>query len=185
MPWKVSTTMEQKIEFICEWRTAKYTITELCKSFKISRPTAYKLISRFENQGYQGLKEQSTAPGKHPNATNENIVDSIVKLKKKYKLWGAKKIRELLFKKLSSEEVPSVVTVHNILKRNGFVCPQKRMRRVKPVFPIFDPESCNEVWSADYKGKFLMGNKIYCHPLTIADSRSRFLFSAKGHYKKT
>nr|WP_052304012.1 integrase core domain-containing protein [Cellulophaga algicola] len=29
-----------------------------------------------------------------------------------------------------------------------------------------------------------MGNKIYCHPLTIADSKSRFLFSAKGHYKE-
>ena len=57
MPWKTTTTMEQKIEFICEWRTGKYTITELCKSFEISRPTAYKLIDRFENQGYQGLKE--------------------------------------------------------------------------------------------------------------------------------
>lgn len=29
-----------------------------------------------------------------------------------------------------------------------------------------------------------MGNKIYCHPLTIADSKSRFLFTAKGHYKE-
>ncbi len=51
MPWKETTTMEQKIEFICEWRTGKYTITELCKNFEISRPTAYKLINRFENQG--------------------------------------------------------------------------------------------------------------------------------------
>jgi len=184
MPWKVTTRMEQKIEFICEWRTGKYTITELCKSFEISRPTAYKLISRFENQGFEGLKERSRTPGKHPNATKENIVESILKLKKKYKLWGAKKIRELLFKEFAAQEVPSVVTVHNILKKNGLVCPQKRMRRVKPVHPIFDPKSCNEVWSADYKGKFLMGNKIYCHPLTIADSRSRFLFTAKGHYKE-
>ncbi|MBQ0734313.1 helix-turn-helix domain-containing protein, partial [Aquimarina celericrescens] len=51
--------MEQKIEFICEWRTGKYTITELCRNFEISRPTAYKLIDRFENQGFEGLKEQS------------------------------------------------------------------------------------------------------------------------------
>lgn len=27
-----------------------------------------------------------------------------------------------------------------------------------------------------------MGNKIYCHSLTIADSKSRFLLTAKGHY---
>ena len=184
MPWKETTTMEQKIEFICEWRTGKYTITELCKSFEISRPTAYKLINRFENEGFEGLREHSRAPIKHPNATKENIVKSILKLKAKYKYWGAKKIRELLFKDFTKQEVPSVVTVHNILKKNGLVCPQKRMRRVKPVFPIFDPKECNEVWSADYKGKFLMGNKIYCHPLTIADSKSRFIFTAKGHYKE-
>ena len=30
-----------------------------------------------------------------------------------------------------------------------------------------------------------MGNKIYCHPLTIADSKSRFLFTAKGHYHES
>jgi len=184
MPWKTTTTMEQKIEFICEWRTGKYTITELCRSFEISRPTAYKLISRFEQQGFEGLKKQSRAPSNHPNATKENIVESILDLKAQYKFWGAKKIRELLFKEFTKQEVPSVVTVHNILKKNGLVCPQKRMRRVKPTNPIFDPRSCNEVWSADYKGKFLMGNKIYCHPLTIADSKSRFLFTAKGHYKE-
>ncbi len=185
MPWKTTTTMEQKIEFICEWRTGKYTITELCKSFGISRPTAYKLIDRFENQGYEGLKELSRKPGKHPNTTDEKIVKSILRLKEKHKLWGAKKIRVLMFKEFPKDQIPSVVTVHNILRKNGLVSPQKRMRRVKPVYPIFDPKSCNEVWSADYKGKFLMGNKIYCHPLTIADSKSRFLFTAKGHYKET
>ena len=182
MPWKETTTMEQKIEFICEWRTGKYTITELCKSFEISRPTAYKLINRFEKQGYEGLREQSRNPRNHPNETKENIVEGILKLKRKYPRWGAKKIKKLLFNDFTKEEVPSVVTVHNILKKNGFVCPQKRLRRVTPVYPVFDPKECNEVWSADYKGKFLMGNKIYCHPLTIADSKSRFLFTAKGHY---
>ncbi|WP_299257939.1 helix-turn-helix domain-containing protein [uncultured Aquimarina sp.] len=57
MPWKSTTTMEQKIEFICEWCAGKYTITELFRSFEISRPTAYKLISRFEKQGFEGLKK--------------------------------------------------------------------------------------------------------------------------------
>jgi len=185
MPWKETTTMEQKIEFICEWRTGKYSLTELCNNFGISRPTAYKLIDRFEQQGYEGLREQSRTPRTHPNATKEEIVKNILKLKEKHSLWGAKKIERLLFNDFTRDEIPSVVTIHNILKRNGLVCPQKRFRRVKPLYPIFDPQECNEVWSADYKGKFLMGNKIYCHPLTISDSRSRFLLTAKGHYKET
>lgn len=41
MPWKVTTIMEQKIEFICECRTGKYTITELCANFEISRPAPF------------------------------------------------------------------------------------------------------------------------------------------------
>ena len=184
MPWKETTTMEQKVEFICEWLTQKYTITELCYQFDISRPTAYKMIHRFESAGIEGLKEIGTAPKNHPNQTSEKVEHQIIKLKEKYPRWGAKKIRVLLFNVCNKKDIPSVMTVHNILSRNGFVKPQKRLRRVKAVYPIFDPKECNEVWSADYKGKFLMGNKIYCHPLTIADSKSRYLFSAKGHYNE-
>jgi len=184
MPWKDTTTMDQKVEFICEWRTGKYTITELCKNFGISRPTAYRVIDRFEKQGYEGLREQSRTPRKHPNETSQEVIEKILKFKGKHKRWGAKKIRILLFNDFTEADIPSVVTVHNILKKNGLVCPQKRLRRVKPTYPIFDPKECNEVWSADYKGKFLMGNKKYCHPLTIADSKSRFLFAAKGHYNE-
>jgi len=182
MAWKNCTTMEQKIEFICEWLTEKYTITELCHAFEISRPTAYRLIGRYEKLGIEGLRNQSKTPLNHPNRTSGYVEKKILLLKEKYKRWGAKKIHKLLFNHCSVKDIPSVVTVHNILSKNGLVCPQKRLRRVKPVYPIFDPQQCNEVWSADYKGKFLMGNKKYCHPLTIADSKSRFVFSAKAHY---
>lgn len=56
---------------------------------------------------------------------------------------------------------------------------EKRYKR-EPKKPIFDPLKPNEVWSADFKGKFLMGNKIYCYPLTVIGSYSRYvLFTAK------
>ena len=184
MPWKDTTTMEQKVEFICEWLSHKYTITELCKGFEISRPTAYKLIRRYEEFGIEGLLEKTTAPKNHPNKTDDQVIKKILSLKEKHSRWGAKKIRILLFNYFTQDKIPSVVTVHNYLADHGLVCPQRRIRRVKPIFPIFDPKQCNEVWSADYKGKFKMGNMKYCHPLTIADSKSRFLFTAKAHYSE-
>ena len=184
MPWKETTTMEQKVEFICEWLTEKYTITELCNAFEISRPTGYRLIHCYEKLWIEGLLDQSKAPRNHPNRTKDEVEKRILHLKEKHPRWGAKKIHKLLFNDFTADHIPSVVTVHNILSRHGLVCPQKRLRRVKPVFPIFDPQQCNEVWSADYKGKFLMGNKKYCHPLTIADSRSRYVFTAKAHYRE-
>lgn len=181
MPWKEFTTMEQKVEFICEWNSQKYSITELCRAFNISRPTAYKLIHRYEKLGLNGLRNDSKAPSNHPNKTEQIVVDKILKLKAKHKNWGAKKLQVLLLNDFTENQIPSITTVHNILLRNGLVRPQKRLRRIKPTYPIFDPQKCNEVWSADYKGKFKMGNMKYCHPLTIADSRSRYLFAAKAH----
>lgn len=184
MPWKETTTMEQKVEFICEWLSDKYTISELCRAFEISRPTAYRLIGNYETKGIEGLLERSKAPRNHPNRTDQKIVDKILELKGSHKRWGAKKLHRLLYNVFASQEIPTILTVHNILRRHGLVCPQKRLRRVKPVYPIFDPKECNEVWSADYKGKFKMGDQNYCHPLTIADSKSRFLFTAKAHYRE-
>ncbi len=77
MPWKETTTMEQKVEFICEWRTQKYSITELCKSFNISRPTDYKLIKRFEKDGIEGLVEKSSGHQNHPFKTKDVIEKNI------------------------------------------------------------------------------------------------------------
>ena len=38
------------------------------------------------------------------------------------------------------------------------------------------------MWSADFKGKFRLRNGIYCYPLTITDSYSRYIFAAQGMY---
>ena len=78
MAWKVKTKMEQKVEFIYEWLTQQYSITELCRSFEISRPTAYKLISRYERMGISGLVELKKAPINHPNRTKEKVEESIL-----------------------------------------------------------------------------------------------------------
>jgi hypothetical protein len=50
-----------------------------------------------------------------------------------------------LFNDFTTEEIPSVVTIHNILNKNGFVCAKKRLRRVKPVHPIFNQKESAEV----------------------------------------
>jgi putative transposase len=42
----------------------------------------------------------------------------------------------------------------------------------KPTSQVLAP---NDVWSADVKGHFTMGNGLYCDPLTVADGYSRLL----------
>jgi transposase InsO family protein len=182
MPWKETTMMEQKIEFINEWRSGNYTLSELCRQFEISRPTAYKFIHRYEEEGVAGLEEKQRAPHDHPNRTPEEIEEKVIKLRKQHPRWGGEKIWKLLHRDLDKNIIPCVSTVNRIIKRNGLIIERKRRPRVKPVYPIFNPQACNEVWSADFKGKFRLGNTRYCYPLTIADSYSRYVFAAKGLY---
>ncbi len=33
----------------------------------------------------------------------------------------------------------------------------------------------NDLWCADFKGEFKLGNGRYCYPLTVTDHASRFL----------
>ena len=182
MPWKETTMMDEKLEFINEWKSGNFSFSELCREFDISRPTGYKYIKRFQEHGFDGLFEQSRRPRGHPRQTPSQIEDRIVDLRKKHPRWGGEKIWKLLHKDFNEREIPCISTVNRIIKRNGLIISRKRRPRVKPVYPIFNPKSCNEVWSADFKGKFKMGNGEYCYPLTIADSYSRFVFTAKGLY---
>lgn len=184
MPWKNASTMDQKVEFINEFNSGLYTLSELCRAFEISRPTAYLLISRYQNLGLKGLELQPRAPYSHPNRTSQEVEDKIIQLRKAHRTWGARKIHKLLQQDFPLEMIPSTVTVNNIMNRNGLILPRRKLRRVTPQYPIFDPDQPNQIWSADYKGKFKMGNGTYCHPFTVADSKSRFLFSAKAHHRE-
>jgi transposase-like protein len=174
MPWKETTMMEQKLEFINEWRSGNFNISELCRQFDISPPTAYKYLKRYEKEGLEGLKEKERTPHSHPRQTGEAIENQIVAHRKEHPRWSGEKIWKLLHKDFSEEEIPCVSTVNRIIKRYGLIRERRRRPRVKPVYPIFNPQGCNGVWSADFKGKFRMGNKLYCHPLTIAEAYSRY-----------
>ena len=180
MPWKEMSVMEQKEEFILLWKTEENTITSMAEMFDISRTTAHKYIERFENYGLPGLLELSRAPRHVPNKTPDRIEEEIIALRKKHPRWGAAKLLILLEDEFPNLDLPKISTVNLILKRNGLVKERKKRQKVEPKHPIFDPLKPNEVWSADFKGKFRMGNKIYCYPLTVADSFSRYVFTAKG-----
>ncbi|WP_390892448.1 helix-turn-helix domain-containing protein [Neisseria bacilliformis] len=55
------------------WLTRRYTKTELCRQFNISRPTADKWIKRHQQVGFDGLAELSRRPKHSPNATPQWI----------------------------------------------------------------------------------------------------------------
>ena len=186
MPWKEESMLSQKQKFIACFESHQFTKSQLCRDFGISRPTGDAIIERYQNEGWEAIGNKSRAPYRHLNQTPERIEEAIIKKREKYPRWGARKIRELLFRDESvpNEQIPSEVTVNHILKKNGMIVSRKRgRRRLENQYPYFDPTEPNQIWSTDFKGKFRMGNQEYCHPLTIADSYSRYLFAVKALIK--
>jgi transposase len=162
--------MEEKEEFILHFKSGKYTVSALAQMFEISRPTAYKFIHRYESAGLPGLLELSRRPRRNPNKTPDRIEQEIIRLRDRHPRWGAPKLAVLLEDRFPGIALPAVSTISAILKRQGLVKDRRRRKRVEPSYPIFDPLVPNEVWSADFKGKFRMGNKKYCqHRTKIAD----------------
>lgn len=75
---------------------------------------------------------------------------------------------------------PAISTIHAVLDRHGLVT-RKRLRRYKAQgTELFDAKRPNQLWCADYKGEFMLGNKQYCYPLTITDYCSRYLLACDG-----
>jgi transposase InsO family protein len=181
MPWKETCAMDQKVQLIGDWLSEEYSITDLSEIYGVSRPTVYKWIERYEMEGMDGLKEQSRAPGSHPNATAPEIVERIVAAKLARQRWGPKKVITRLRAQYPEERWPAASTAGEILKREGLVKERKRKRRTPPYTqPLEGCGKPNQVWSADYKGQFRMGDGRLCYPLTITDNSSRYLLECRG-----
>jgi predicted AAA+ superfamily ATPase len=43
MPWKETSPMDQKIQFIADFSKKRFSFTELCERYEISRKTGYKM----------------------------------------------------------------------------------------------------------------------------------------------
>jgi len=175
------TVVDHRKEFILHWKTEQQSFSSLCNDFGISRPTGYKWVERYTTDGMENLQDRDPSPHEIPNKTPPKIEEAIVEIRKKHKLFGPKKIRKLMEETEGVySQIPAHSTISLILKRNGLIKERKKRKHVEPQKPIFDPDGCNQVWSADYKGKFKMGNGRYCYPLTICDSYSRMILAIKG-----
>jgi transposase InsO family protein len=174
------TIMDQKKEFILNWKSNQTSFSQLCRDFQISRMSGYKYLNRYMEEGMEGLEERSRAPHNIPHKTPQPIENRIIELRKKHPRWGAKKLRQLLINEEIYLTIPATSTIGAILKRNGLIPERKKRKHVTPRKPIFDPGEPNEIWSADFKGHFKLGDKSTCYPLTICDSYSRYILAIKG-----
>src|ERR1700687_2724582 len=175
MPWKESSVMEERLRFVARLLDGE-AMTEVCRDFGISRKTGYKIFERYKEHGLEALTDRSRRPVRYANPLPEQIESVSVAPKRDKPHWGARKIRELLVRRLDGDiRIPAKSTIHAVLHRHGLVKAIRRRRQRATGTPLSAGIAPNDLWCADFKGEFKLGNGHYCYPLTVTDHASRFL----------
>src|ERR1700692_4796709 len=102
MPWKASSVMEERLRFVAHVLDRE-AMTDVCREFGISRKTGYKIFDRYKEHGLEALTDRSRRPGGYGQQMAEQIEGLIVRLKAEKPHWGARKIRELLVRRLDGD----------------------------------------------------------------------------------
>ena len=169
MPWKARSKAMLREEFIKEVLSKKGTKSELCRKYGISRPTGDKWIERYLKG--ESLDDKSKAPFKTANKISADMEQQIVAYRTNYPAIGAVKIRRMMLDE-GCRDLPSASTFNNVFKRNGLIDKQESMNSTP--YQHFEKDEPNDMWQADFKGHFAMGNGERCHPLNIIDDCTRF-----------
>ena len=168
--------MEERLRLVARLLDGK-GMSEVCRSFGISRKTGYKIYNRYKQHGLEALSDRSRRPVCYAKLLPAPLGQLIVRLKWEKPHWGARKIREPLVRRLAGDvRIPAKSTVHAVLDRHGLVERARQQRRHKARgTPLSRATAPNALWCADFKGEFKLGNGQYCYPLTVTDQASRFL----------
>src|ERR1700722_13924800 len=179
VPWKECNPMDERLKFIARLLEGG-KMAVLCRELGISRKTGYKIFTRYNDCGLEGLTDRSRRPYRQANQLPFQIETRIVRLKQDKPSWGAPKIRERLARLYPDVHTPAISTVHAVLDRHGLVKRRIGRRNRAKGTALSHPGQPNDLWCADYKGEFMLADRRYCYPLTITDFASRYLFACEA-----
>ena len=176
MPWKETSVISERKEFIRKASQQEVNFSQICREYGISRKTGYKWLERYKEEGALGLENRSKRPRHIPNKTASEIEQAVLEIRKKHPAWGGRKIHARM-KKLGHEYVPSPSTITAILQRNGCIDPEESEKR--KALQRLEMKQPNQIWQMDFKGPFRIAGKK-CYPLTVLDDHSRYLVGLKA-----
>lgn len=184
MPWREILPMSEQLAFVLDCLDRSVPIAEICRRYGISEKTGYKRLRRFKEEGIEGIHDRSRARLTHPFRISSELRDEIIALKRKYRNYGPRMIRDILMRQDPLRHWPATSSIGEILKRENLVRPKRKHQSNAHSFLGTGRARATEpnlVWTADFKGQFrLGGNGDYCYPLTVMDLDTRYLLCCKA-----
>ncbi len=176
MPWKNTSIIGERWRLVKALLRGEESVTQWCRSFGISRKTAYKWLRRFTAGGRRDLGDRCRRPKRVPLRMRRQWIQRIAQERKRHRHWGPKKIQAGLLRRYG--QAPATVTIARWLQRLQLVTRRRRRPRKAcwlKVPPLTRAMAANQVWTADFKGWFRTGNGQRVEPLTVRDLFSRYL----------
>lgn len=170
MPWRVSSVVEQRLEFVRLVEGGGVSFAELCRRFGIKRDTGYKWVRRYREEGVEGLADRSRRPHGSPLRTCGEVEELVCAVRGRFPAWGGRKIRGFLLRQ-GHDRVPAASTITQILRRNGLMEAEVPPRRD---FLRWERSAPNELWQMDFKGWVALTDGSRCHPFGVIDDYSRY-----------
>ena len=66
MPFGETHVVDERRRFVIEAHRSGKSFSEICRRYGISRPTGYKWMQRWEDEGLPGLQDRSSRPTSSP-----------------------------------------------------------------------------------------------------------------------
>src|SRR6266849_3405684 len=162
MPWLETTPVDERMRFIQDALSDRFTMSELCARYGVSRRVGYKWVARYEEEGRRGLHDRSRAPHHCPHRIPEEHAELLCQLRREHPHWGARKLLRILATRHPGETGwPAPSTAADLLARRGLVL-RRRHRRPQQHPGVVPPTTAapNDLWTADFKGEFRTGNGV-------------------------
>lgn len=176
MPWQETSPMDLRSQFVREFASGSFTMTELAEAYRIAPKTGYKWVNRHAKGGVLALADRSRRPHGCPHATPANVTQALVQGRHQHPTWGAPKLLAWLRRRDPTTVWPASSTACALLQQAGLVRTRRARRpRAARESRLSTPVEPNDLWTVDYKGEFRTGDAVWCYPLTVRDGRSRYV----------
>jgi putative transposase len=180
MPFKETGPMEERIRMFLEYESGNWSVSALCRRYRVCRDTFYEWRKRKESGDPDWFRDRSHAPLQCWQTTPGAIAEKVITARRRFPYLGPRKLLAVLDREAPEISWPAASTIGTILKRAGLVASKKRRRRpLDQRRPCTAVTSANDEWSTDFKGWFRTRDQQRIDPLTVADSHSRFLIELR------
>ena len=155
----------------------KRPVSEVARSYGVSRSWAYELLARYGAEGEAAFEPRSRRPGTSPSAAGPATVELITRLRKELAGQGLDAGPHTIAWHLREHHQVTVspATVSRYLSRLGLVTPDPA-KRPRSSYIRFEAEMPNECWQSDFTHYPLAGGQD-AQVLTWLDDHSRYALS--------